>query len=115
MTANEFREVALSFSGTTEGAHMRHPDFRANGKVFATLGYPDEAWGMVKLTPNDQRQLIEQHPQVFAQIKGAWGLHGSTSVRLATAKREILVQALELAWQNSAMDSPSKSRKAKVR
>jgi hypothetical protein len=45
MTADEFRELALSFAGATEGAHMRHPDFRAHGRIFATLAYPDTAWG----------------------------------------------------------------------
>jgi hypothetical protein len=38
MTADEFREIALSFDGTEEKSHMQHPDFRVGGKVFATLG-----------------------------------------------------------------------------
>ena len=36
--------------GAVEGAHMGHPDFRAHGKIFATL-HPDLQTGMVKLTP----------------------------------------------------------------
>ena len=49
MTPAAFRKLALSLEGATEGAHGGHPDFRSHGKVFATLGYPDEEWGMVKL------------------------------------------------------------------
>ena len=37
-----------------EASHMRHPDIRVGGKIFATLGHPDSAWGMVKLSPDQQ-------------------------------------------------------------
>jgi len=33
---------------------MNHPDFRVGGKIFATVGYPDKARGMVKRSPEDQ-------------------------------------------------------------
>lgn len=54
MTVDEFRRSALSFSGAEERSHMSHPDFRVGGKIFATLGYPDKEWAMVKLTPEQQ-------------------------------------------------------------
>ena len=44
MTSRDFRRLALSFPETPEQAHMDHPDFRVAGKIFATLGYPDESW-----------------------------------------------------------------------
>ena len=47
--ADRFRRIALGMDGAVEGAHMGHPDFRANGKIFATL-HPDLQTGMVKLT-----------------------------------------------------------------
>ena len=50
MTADEFRRIALSLPEAVEIGHMGHPDFRVRKKIFATLGYPDDAWGMVKLT-----------------------------------------------------------------
>jgi hypothetical protein len=51
MTPAAFRKLALSLEGAMEGAHGGHPDFRAGGKVFASLGYPGAEWGMVKLAP----------------------------------------------------------------
>jgi hypothetical protein len=42
-----FRKLALSVPGAEEHEHMDHPDFRADGHIFATLGYPDEKWAMV--------------------------------------------------------------------
>lgn len=108
MTADEFRELALSLKGATESAHMNHPDFRAHGRIFATLGYPDATRGMVKLAPHDQQQFVASHPEAFTPVKGAWGLQGSTSVLLAAAKRDVLAQALDLAWQNSAVSPAAK-------
>jgi hypothetical protein len=37
MTPNEFRRIALGMEGAVEGEHMAHPDFRANGRIFATI------------------------------------------------------------------------------
>jgi hypothetical protein len=111
VTADEFREIALSLKGATEGEHMRHPDFRAHGRIFATLGYPNAEFGMVKLAPADQKQLVEAHPQAFTPVKGAWGLQGSTSVTLAAAQRDVVAQALDLAWQESAVAPAKKASK----
>jgi len=101
MTADEFRELALSLPGAVESSHMNHPDFRAHGKIFATLGYPDATHGMVKLNPQDQKHFVTAHPEAFTPVKGAWGLQGSTSVRLSAARPEVLAAALDLAWQAS--------------
>jgi hypothetical protein len=65
MTADEFRALALSLPETVEAAHMGHPDFRVRGKIFSTLGYPDEAWGVVALSPEQQAEVCTTEPEVF--------------------------------------------------
>jgi len=50
MTVQEFQKIALEILGAVERSHMNHPDFRVAGKIFASLGIPDENYGMVKLT-----------------------------------------------------------------
>ena len=102
MTANDFRKVALSFPEAIESAHMDHPDFRVRGKIFATLGYPDKDSGVVKLTPDEQRDFVRSDPNVFQPVKGAWGRRGSTSVRLPTANIETVRKAIDAAWRNTA-------------
>jgi|SRR5437773_11057822 len=72
MTANDFRKLALSFPEVIESAHMHHPDFRVGGKIFATLGYPDKDWAMVKLTRDKQKEFVQSNPGVFKLVKGAW-------------------------------------------
>lgn len=114
MMAEEFRELALNLKGAEERSHMNHPDFRAHGRIFATMGYPDESFAMVKLRPEDQKHFVESHPQIFKPVKGAWGLQGSTSVMLAQAKREIVAQALDLAWQESANVPAKKAGKKRT-
>ena len=102
VTAKDFRRMALSFPEAEERAHMGHPDFRVAGKIFATLGYPDRDWGMVKLTPMEQEQLVATQPAVFVPAAGAWGRGGATTVKLAAIAKTTLRKALAAAWQNAA-------------
>jgi hypothetical protein len=98
MTSNDFRHLALSLPETSEHSHMDHPDFRVAGKIFATLGYPEEGWGMVKVTPIEQEMFVKAQPAVFMPAKGAWGLRGATCVRLKAVRRPTLRRALAAAW-----------------
>jgi len=63
----------LTLDGASEGVHQGHADFRVNGRVFATLGYPDKQWGMVKLTPEQQTLLVETEPAIFRPVPGRLG------------------------------------------
>jgi hypothetical protein len=99
MTAAQFRKIALSFPDASESAHMNHPDFRAGGKIFATLGYPDAEHGMVVLPLDEQAAFIRDYPKVFAPAKGAWGKRGSTTMRLENVDKATLKRALEIAWR----------------
>jgi hypothetical protein len=100
MTTDEFRRLALKMGDAIEGAHMGHPDFRANGKIFATL-YPDGESGMVKLTPEQQQDFIVADAVSFAPASGAWGRQGCTTVRLESVEEDALGEAMTLAWRNT--------------
>ncbi len=102
MTVNQFRSMALSLPEVEESSHMKHPDFRVGGKIFATLGYPDKKWGMVKLTPDQQRNFVQAHPAVFVPANGAWGLQGATLVRLKAANVDTVHEAMTAAWLGRA-------------
>jgi hypothetical protein len=100
MTAEKFRSLALSIPGAAESAHMGHPDFRLEGKVFASLGYPDDQHGMVKLTPEQQAKFMKEAPEVFTPCAGVWGKRGATAVQLAPARVGLVRAALEEARLN---------------
>ena len=84
---------------------MGHPDFRVGGKIFATLGYPDSGVGMVKLTPDEQELFVQIEPEGFQPVKGGWGRQGATNVRLKSAKKSTLREALLAAWRLRAPKS----------
>src|SRR2546422_4979857 len=101
MTSNEFRKMALGFPGTVESAHMSHPDFRVDGRIFATLSYPDESWGMVGLTGEEQRAFIKRGKGAFRPCNGVWGKRGATNVHLVSVARSLLKSALRAAIRNA--------------
>jgi hypothetical protein len=100
--ADEFRRIALALPEAEERAHMAHPDFRVRGKIFATLGYPDDGWGMVKLNPEQQHDFVRGSPGIFVPVKGSWGRRGCTSVRLEAADAAAVRRAMATAWRNIA-------------
>jgi hypothetical protein len=110
MTADKFRQMALGIAGAVESAHMNHPDFRLNDRIFASLGAPDDDWGMVKLTPAQQRAFIRKSSKIFRPCSGAWGRQGCTNVHLESAREAILSSALEAAAKNVASRAAKRKR-----
>jgi hypothetical protein len=110
MTAAQFREIALSFPEAVEAAHMGHPDFRVGGRIFATLGYQNEGRGVLLLSPEEQREMISQYPEMFEPVPGGWGRRGSTQVLLAHVTQRVLEAAMKKAWQRKAPKRLSKPR-----
>ena len=100
MTPAAFAKLALALDGAVQGAHHGTTDFRVGGKIFATMGYPDRAHAMVKLTPDQQKMLVAAKPEMFVPVKGGWGLRGATNLRLATADTATAKSALAMARQN---------------
>jgi hypothetical protein len=80
---------------------MGHPDFRVDGRIFATLG-PEGDWGMVKLTLDDQASFLRAEPDAFEPASGAWGRRGCTMIRLKNAKESVVREAVIAAWRNLA-------------
>ena len=114
MKPNDFRKIALRMQDAIEGEHMAHPDFRVNGRIFATL-HPDGKQGMVKVTPDQQRDFMHQHPATFTPASGAWGRQGCTMVQLSAVDEETLGEAMTLAWQLAVMSVKVKRQKVKVK
>jgi hypothetical protein len=110
LNATDFRRIVLHLPDTLESAHMGHPDFRVNGRIFASLN-DDGTRGMVVLTPDQQERFVGENPSVFQPESGAWGRSGCTRVHLASVEEETLGEALTLAWQNGVAKGPSRSKR----
>ena len=114
MTPDDFRRLATSLPDSIEGAHQGHPDFRAHGKVFASL-LPDGACAMVKVPPAVQQRLVAAHGKVCAPANGAWGRAGCTVFVLALATEALVGAALQEAWQFAGLGPAGKSSKGRRR
>jgi hypothetical protein len=100
LNVERFRRIALALEGAREGAHMGHPDFRVDNRIFASL-HTKNQFGMVKLTPDQQASFVEDHPGAFTPEAGAWGRSGCTRVILEAVGEDALGEALTLAWKNT--------------
>ena len=98
---DDYRRLALALPEAVESAHMGHPDFRVNGKIFATL-WPAKRYGVAMLTPEQQELLMDVGPDAFAPAAGAWGRRGSTVIALDSVEGDDLRTALRMAWRNKA-------------
>ena len=115
MTPDEFRALALSLPGVEEKSHQGHADFRLRGKIFATLGYPHEGCGMVKLSGEEQAKRVAQGNAVFAAAKGAWGEQGSTLVKLESATQAVVLAAIRAAWERLVREEAAVKDKQSTR
>jgi hypothetical protein len=115
MNTADFRRIALSFEGAEESSHMGAPDFRVQGKIFATLASQHQGYGNLKLTLEQQADFIRELPDVFLPIPGGWGRMGMTHIRLANATEDVLTGALRTAWQlRVSRNSKTKAKKTKA-
>jgi|SRR5205814_296609 hypothetical protein len=114
MTEKDFRRIVLSLEGATESAHMGHPDFRAHGRIFATLRHEPTTVAVVMLTPQQQRQFLERS-RAFTAESGAWGRSGCTRVQLPDLDEDTLGEAVTLAWQNAAAKAANRKTKPAAR
>jgi len=93
---------------------MGAPDFRVDGRIFATLASQSQGYGNLKLTLEQQAAFVEEMPEVFLPIAGGWGRMGMTHIRLAAASEDVLEGALRTAWK-LRMERNTKSRPKKTR
>jgi hypothetical protein len=108
-----FRRLALSLPGAVEGSHMGHPDFRLNGRIFATLSAQENGCGMVKLTPEQQQTFVTEQPETFSPVPGGWGRMGCTLVHLEAADEAVIAGALSTAYHHLVKKQSEKKQTGK--
>jgi hypothetical protein len=116
MTPEQFRRAALKLPGAVEAAHHDHPDFRANGRVFASLSPAGQGWAMAKVSPEEQETFVRNEPAAFEPFNGAWGKAGCTRIKLDVAPAAAVEAALLMAWRGAQATKPraTKPRAAKT-
>jgi hypothetical protein len=108
MTPDDFAALALSLPDVVESSHFGNRDFRAGGRIFATL--PSKTHANLNFTPDQQLMMLEIHAGLFAPLAKSWGARGWTSVLLADCPTDIALSALRTAQAN-VLTKKGKSRR----
>ena len=96
-----FRQLALSYPETLEQDHFGRPSFRVRKKIFSTL-WLKEYRAMLKLSLIDQSVFCAIDPLVFYPVPGGWGKQGATFVELKNVRKDMLKDAMTIAWKGVA-------------
>ena len=101
VTPDDIRRMALALPEAVEADHFGMPSFRVREKIFSTLHQAHPRM-MVKLDPEDQRNLSEAHPGVVEAVPGYWGRKGSTFVWYERAGAALIEMLLATSYANVA-------------
>ncbi|MBK9176864.1 MAG: MmcQ/YjbR family DNA-binding protein [Flavobacteriales bacterium] len=101
MDSQTARAMALDMPGTAEKEHFGRPSYSVKKRTYLTL-WVEEHRAVMKLTPEQQALLGEEHPDAFAPIEQKLGKHGWTSVHMAHTSERLFRYAMDLAWRNVA-------------
>jgi hypothetical protein len=107
ISIDAFRELALSFPGTTEAPHFEKTSFRVANKIFATLDVANQRV-CIKLSEIDQSVFCSIDKSIIYPVDNKWGKQGWTLIELARIKKNLLKDAL-----SKAFDTVNTSKKAK--
>ncbi len=101
LSADTVRQLALSFPETEEKDHFGMPSFRVKNKIFATLRI-NENIVMVRLPLIEQSVFCSYGDAVFYPVPGTWGTQGATFVDLKKVRKDMLKDAMTVAYCNIA-------------
>lgn len=97
LTRDDVRLTALAQPEAYEADHHGMPSFRVGKKIFCTI-HQDHPRAMLKLDPEDQRNLSAGRPDVIEPVPGYWGRNGSTFVWFERIDAADLADLMRMAW-----------------
>ncbi len=101
VTAEDFRRLALGFSGTVASPHLGNTGFAVN-RIFAVLA-ANGATANFRFTPEEQRWRCSIAGDTFSPVAGGFGKKGWTTARFDRLSEEELTDALLTAWQHARL------------
>jgi hypothetical protein len=101
MTADEMREIVLSFPGAEEGTSYGQPAFKVNGKIFTRLRAEDASVVLHEIGFDEREMLIEAEPATF-HFTAHYKDYACVLARIATLHPGSLRAFLERRWRRIA-------------
>jgi hypothetical protein len=99
ITAEAFNEMALSFPNTEQVSHFDRAGFKVIGKrMFATYFDKDNT-ANIFLAPAEQAVFCQIDSENIYPVPNKWGEKGATTFTLDHITREIVMAALDSAYQ----------------
>jgi predicted DNA-binding protein (MmcQ/YjbR family) len=95
--SNVFRQLALSFPEVTEQPHFEKLSYRVNKKIFVTHDAANDRI-TIKLSEADQSVFCSYNNEIIYPVKGTWGKQGWTIIELKKIRKELLTDALTVAY-----------------
>ncbi|MBI4218652.1 MAG: MmcQ/YjbR family DNA-binding protein [Chloroflexi bacterium] len=100
MTADQFRNAALSLPDAIERETWGEATFRVKEKIFAIMS-ADGKSASLKASSEDQEFIIASDPKSFS-VAPYVGRFGWVSVRLSTVDPDMVRELLREAWRGTA-------------
>ena len=98
VSADDFRQMALSLPRAVEKQVLGSQEFRIRDKASATVGWTEPGWAVVRLTPKDQAAFMGKSPALSPE-PGGRGRRGVTRVRLAGLDAGLMAPLVQAAWR----------------
>lgn len=100
MTPEAFIAVASGLAMVKAKTVLGAVRLAVHGRTFATVGWPEAGWAVVKLRPADQADLMDVS-DALAPEPGRRGKQGVTLVRLRKVSDVAATRILVAAWRNA--------------
>lgn len=107
-----FKKLAFSFPETIEQPHFEKTSFRVRKKIFATLSVLNNT-AVLKLSEIDQSVFCSFDKAIIYPVNGTWGKMGWTVFDLKKVKKDMLKDALTIAYNSVAPKKPTALQKLK--
>jgi len=92
---SRLRTCAMTLPGVSEKVILDRISFMVRGTTFATEGWPEDGWAVVKLSPADQKRLAAS---IAIKPEPERGAAGVTLIRLQGVGDALLLEVLTAAW-----------------
>lgn len=98
MHLEEFKNLALSFSGSISQPHFDSIAFKVEGKrIFATLHEKSELANILLSLP--EQQLFRETDEAIFPVPNKWGTQGWTTFEIKKLERAVVLEALRSAYE----------------
>lgn len=97
VSADELRQIALSFPEAKEEPHFEKTSFRIRKKIFATYDSKTQK-ACLKLSETDQEIFSFADKTTIYPVNNKWGREGWTLIEIKSVQRNLIKEALAAAY-----------------